>query len=57
MSVCHETNHKVFSHNTCRKIGSNALEKKEEVVPVFCLQRQGGRSQKKNRLAQIGLKT
>ena len=39
MSACQETNHKVFSCNTCRKIGSNAFEKKK---------RQGGRSQKKS---------
>ena len=46
--VCHETNHKVFSRNTCRKNGSNRClrKKKEEVVLVFRLQRQGGRSQK-----------
>ena len=47
MSVCHETNHKVFSRNTCRKIGSNAFEKKKRSCPFFHLQRQGGRSQKK----------
>jgi len=40
MSTRHETNHKyssgvILSRNTYRKIGSNACEKKEEVVSVF----------------------
>ena len=51
MPACHETNHKVFSRNTCRKIGSNTFEKKEEVVLVFRQERQGRRSQKKNSLS------
>ena len=29
MSACHETNHKVSSRNKCRKIASNAFEKKK----------------------------
>ena len=35
MSTCHETNHKVFSRNTCRKIGSNAFEKRMS-CPFAC---------------------
>ena len=45
----------ILSCNLCRKIGSNAFEKRRDRIR-FCLQRQGGGS-RKNRLARIGLKT
>ena len=44
---------KVIARNSCHKIGSNAFEKKRDLVR-FRLQRQGG-GNRKNRLARIGL--
>ena len=47
MSACHETNHKVFSRNTCRKIGSNAFEKKRS-CPFFACNGKAEEAKKKS---------
>ena len=48
MSACHETDHKVFSRNTCRKIGSNAFEKKKRSCPFFACNGKGEEAKKKS---------
>ena len=47
MSACHETNHKVFSRNTCHNIGSNAFEKKKRSCPFFACNGKAKEAKKK----------
>ena len=47
MSAYHETNHKVFSRNTCHNIGSNAFEKKRS-CPFFASNGKAKEAKKKS---------
>ena len=48
MSACHEKNHKVFSRNTCSKIGSNAFKKKKRSGLFFACSGKAEEAEKKN---------
>ena len=52
MSVCHETNHKVSSRNTCRKIGSNAFEKKKRSCWFFAC---NGKAEEAKKIVKLRL--
>ena len=54
MSACHETNHEVFSRNTCRKIGLNAFEKKRP-CPFFKFSPATARRKKPKKIVKLRL--